>query len=47
MIVARDNEIENFHPEPYWLLTTKYRDVVFTCVDGRFDSEHNSEARRC
>ena len=47
MIVARDKEIENFHPEPYWLLTTKYRDVVFTCVDGRFDSERNGEARRC
>ena len=47
MIVARDKEIENFLPEPYWLLTTKYRDVVFTCVDGRFDSERNGEARRC
>ena len=46
MIVARDKEIENFHPESYWLLTTKYRDVVFTCVDGRFDSERNGEARR-
>ena len=39
MIVARDMEIEHFKPEPYWLLTTKYRDTVFTFTQGRFDSE--------
>ena len=39
MIVARDKEIENFKPVPYWMLTTKYRNAVFTCTQGRFDSE--------
>ena len=39
MIVSRDQEIENFKPVPYWMLTTKYRETVFTCTQGRFDSE--------
>lgn len=30
LIVKRQKDIENFHPEPYWVLTTRYRDVVFT-----------------
>ena len=45
MIVERDNEIENFKPIPYWILTTKYRDAVFSCITGRFNSE--SEGRSC
>ena len=43
MIVARDNEIENFKPIPYWMLTTKYRETIFTCTKGRFSTE--SEGR--
>ena len=43
MIVARDNEIENFRPVPYWMLTTKYRETIFTCTKGRFSTE--SEGR--
>ena len=39
MIVARDKEIDHFTPMPYWMLTTKYRNAVFTCTQGRFDSE--------
>ena len=39
MIVSRDQEIDHFHPVPYWLLTTKYRDTVFSCTAGRFDNE--------
>lgn len=39
MIVARDEEIEHFTPVPYWVLSTKYRDAMFTCTRGRFDSE--------
>ncbi len=39
MIVARDMEIENFKPSPYWVLTTKYRNTLFCCVDGRFETE--------
>ncbi len=32
LIVRRQLEIENFKPEPYWVLTTKYRDTVFNAV---------------
>ena len=32
LIVNRQLEIENFKPEPYWVLTTNYRDTVFTAV---------------
>ena len=30
LIVKRQQEIENFVPVPYWVLTTKYRDVLFS-----------------
>ena len=32
LIVRRQAEIENFKPEPYWLLTTDYRETTFTAV---------------
>ena len=32
LIVARQKEIENFVPVPYWVLSTLYRDTVFTAV---------------
>ncbi len=32
LIVARQQEIENFQPQPYWVLSTLYRDVLFTAV---------------
>ena len=41
MIVARDNEIEHFVPKPYWLLTTKYRNTVFT--NGSFQTLQAAE----
>ena len=51
MIVDRDYQIEHFRPEPYWVLVTKYRDTLFTCTEGRFNSEtdgrnHLEAARR-
>ena len=39
MIVARDEEIENFTPEPYWILSTIYRETLFTATKGRFGTE--------
>ena len=40
MIVARDKEIENFKSKPYWLLTTLYRGIPFTCSSHvRFDTD--------
>lgn len=32
LIVRRQSEIENFKPEPYWVLTTDYRETTFTAV---------------
>ena len=32
LIVKRQQEIENFRPTPYWVLSTIYRDVLFTAV---------------
>ena len=40
LIVNRQLEIENFKPEPYWVLTTNYRDTVFTAV---LEPERNRE----
>ena len=39
MIVDRDRQIENFKPEPYWLLTTKYRGATFCCTKGRMTTQ--------
>ena len=35
MIVKRHFEIKNFVPEKYWVLSTLYRDVVFTSTKGK------------
>lgn len=43
MIVARDKEIEQFTPAPYWMLTTSYRGTVFVCTEGRFYSEDKGQ----
>ena len=32
LIVHRQQEIADFKPEPYWVLTTRYRDTTFTVV---------------
>ena len=32
LIVRRQQEIENFVPEPYWVLTTVYRETTFTAI---------------
>ncbi len=38
LIVKRQLEIDNFKPEPYWELKTKYREVIFSATAGRFAS---------
>ena len=45
MIVERDSQIEHFVPQPYWVLTTKYRDTVFSDVNGRFGKEQDAMMR--
>jgi len=45
MIVERQHEIQNFQPEPYWVLSTIYRDVTFTArLDAEDDEEGKSDA---
>ena len=44
MIVARYREIENFIPEDYWELKTKYRGVTFNSTRGRFKTEAEANA---
>lgn len=41
IVVDRDNEIENFVSQPYWILQTTYRGVVFT----RFGEMINSQVK--
>ena len=43
LIVNRQKEIENFKPEPYWVLATVYRDTTFTATKGRFTSKEEGE----
>ena len=43
LIVNRQKEIDNFKPEPYWVLATVYRDTVFTATSGRFTSKEEGE----
>ena len=43
LIVNRQKEIDNFKPEPYWVLATIYRDTVFTATQGKFTSKEEGE----
>ncbi len=43
MIVQRDDEIHQFRPQPFWELTTKYRDVVFKFTGDRFDKAESAQ----
>ena len=44
MIVARQREIDNFVPEDYWELKTRYRGVTFNSTRGRFKTEGEANA---
>ena len=43
LIVNRQKEIDNFKPEPYWILDTIYRDTQFTATKGKFTSKEEGE----
>lgn len=43
LIVKRQKEIDNFKPEPYWVLATIYRDTQFTATKGKFTSEEEGK----
>ena len=43
MIVARDDEIDQFRPQPFWELRTKYRDVAFKYRGKRSEDQKRAE----
>ncbi|MDC9724121.1 MAG: DNA topoisomerase 3 [Urechidicola sp.] len=43
MVVKRFLEIQNFQPQPYWELQTKYRDTLFNYGEGRFLKKEDGE----
>ena len=43
LIVNRQKEIDGFKPEPYWVLSTVYRDTLFTATKGKFTSKEEGE----
>ncbi|MCT4615559.1 MAG: DNA topoisomerase 3 [Marinifilaceae bacterium] len=43
LIVNRQNEIENFEPEPYWELKTKYKNTDFSSTKGKFSKKEEAE----
>lgn len=43
LIVERQKEIDNFKPEPYWVLATVYRDTQFTATKGKFTSKEEGQ----
>jgi DNA topoisomerase-3 len=38
MIVERDDQIDQFRPQPFWELATQYRDVTFKYTGDRFQA---------
>lgn len=43
LIVERQKAIDNFVPEPFWELKTKYKDVLFSATKGRFSKKEEGE----
>lgn len=43
LIVNRQKEIDSFVPEPYWVLSTIYRDTLFTATKGKFTTKDEGE----
>ena len=44
MIVERDDQIAQFRPQPFWELTTLYRDVTFKYNGKRFEQQEPAQA---
>lgn len=45
MIVHRQLEIQNFQPEQYWVLSTIYRDTLFTLKQKESDDDSATDSR--
>jgi DNA topoisomerase-3 len=46
LVVNRQHEIDNFQPEPYWVLATIYRDTTFTAVVDEADEEKEANTQQ-
>lgn len=44
LIVNRYLEIKNFKPEAYWVLSTLYRDTLFTATKGKYGKAEEGQA---
>jgi len=44
MLVKRHHEIENFKPQIYWELHTKYRNVIFKSTNGKIEKIDSGQA---
>lgn len=44
LIVSRYHEIQNFVPEAYWVLSTLYRDTLFTATKGKYGNVEEGQA---
>lgn len=44
LIVNRQKEIDSFQPEAYWVLSTIYRNTLFTATKGKFTKKEDGEA---
>jgi len=44
LVVKRDQEIENFKVEKYWVIETRYRDVIFSAETGRIRNEDDGKS---
>ncbi|MDO9043314.1 MAG: DNA topoisomerase 3 [Desulfocapsaceae bacterium] len=44
MIVERDDTILQFRPQPFWELTTRYREVIFKYTGQRFEQPEKAQA---
>ena len=43
LVVKRQEEIDHFKPEPYWVLSTLYRQTTFTAAKGKFATEQEGQ----
>ena len=43
LIVNRYQEIQNFKPEAYWVLSTVYRDTTFTATKGKYGTVEDGQ----
>ncbi len=46
LIVNRQAEIENFKPQQYWVLSTVYRDTLFTLKDNEKENDSDTDSAK-